>query len=245
MTETRRTAIVTGAGRGLGFGLAQKLLEQGWHVIAASHGEPSASLTQLKQQAGDRLLCVGIDISDDDSVKAAATAASGWTDQLDLIINNAGVLGDIDKQVPDELDFDEMLHVMNVNTLGPLRVTQAFGKLLLRSNRPIVANISSEAGSVGTCGRDGWYGYCMSKAALNMQSALVHNQLKPLGGRVLVLHPGWVQSYMHGDLNTSARLTIEQSADNVLGAIMNEAQWPDVDGKPPYIDTEYGQRLPW
>ncbi|EFM11174.1 short-chain dehydrogenase/reductase SDR [Paenibacillus curdlanolyticus YK9] len=245
MAETRRTAIVTGAGRGLGFGLVQKLLEQGWRVIAATHGGATPALAELGQQAGDRLLCVTIDIGDTDSVRAAAAAASSWTEQLDLIVNNAGVLGDIDKQLPDELDFDEMLHVMNVNTLGPLRVTQAFGKLLLRSQRPIVANISSEAGSVGICDRDGWYGYCMSKAALNMQSALVHNQLKPLGGRVLVLHPGWVQSYMHGDLNTSARLTIEQSADNVIGAIMKESDWPDADGKPPYIDTEYGQRLPW
>lgn len=246
MAIHKGTAVVTGAGRGLGIGLAKGLLDQGWRVIAGVHGQVAAELRQMEQQAEGRLLIIeDLDIGSDASVRAAAEQATGWTDHIDLIVNNAGILGDIDKQLPDELDFDEMKQVLNVNTLGPLRVTQMFGKLLLRSERPIVANISSEAGSVGACGRDSWYGYCMSKAAVNMQSALVHNQLKPLGGRVLVLHPGWVQSYMHGELNTTARLTIEQSAANVLGAIMNESDWPDVDGKPPYIDTEYGTRLPW
>jgi len=246
MAIHKGTAVVTGAGRGLGFGLAKGLLAQGWRVIAGVHGQVPEELKQLEQQTEGRLLLIDeFDIGSDDRVRAAAEQASGWTDHIDLIINNAGILGDIEKKLPDELDFAEMQQVLNVNTLGPLRVTQMFGKLLLKSERPIVANISSEAGSVGTCGRDSWYGYCMSKAAVNMQSALVHNQLKPLGGRVLVLHPGWVQSYMHGELNTTARLTIEQSAANVLGAIMNESDWPDVDGKPPYIDTEYGTRLPW
>ncbi|WP_127534565.1 SDR family NAD(P)-dependent oxidoreductase [Paenibacillus kobensis] len=245
MTIHKGTAVVTGAGRGLGFGLAKGLLGRGWRVVAGVHGEATGELSQLQQQFDGALLIVSIDIGSDESVKQAAEQAVGWTEQIDLIVNNAGVLGDIERKLPDELDFDEMLHVMNVNSLGPLRVTQAFGSMLLRSERPIVANISSEAGSVGACGRDSWYGYCMSKAAVNMQSVLVHNQLKSVGGRVLVLHPGWVQSFMHGELNTSARLTIEQAAANVLGTIEDEADWPDVDGKPPYIDTEFKERLPW
>ncbi|GFN29919.1 SDR family NAD(P)-dependent oxidoreductase [Paenibacillus xylaniclasticus] len=240
-----RTAVVTGAARGLGFGLVKGLLERGWRVIAGVHREASEELSRLQQQFEGGLLIVKLDIGSDDSVKKASIQAAEWTDSVDLIINNAGVLGDIDRKLPDELDFDEMLHVINVNSLGPLRVTQAFFSMLLRSGRPIVANISSEAGSIGDCGRDNWYGYCMSKSAVNMQSALVHNQLKELGGRVLVLHPGWVQTYIHGELNTSARLTIDQATVNVLGAIEQEADWPDVDGKPPYIDTEFGISLPW
>jgi len=245
MTIHKGTAVVTGAGKGLGLGLAQGLLERGWRVAAGVHGEASEVLSRLQAKYESAMLIVGIDIGSDDSVKQAAEQAAGWADRIDLIVNNAGVLGDIDRKLPNELDFDEMLQVMNVNSLGPLRVTQAFGSMLFRSERPIVANISSEAGSVGACDRDSWYGYCMSKAAVNMQSALVHNQLKTVGGRVLVLHPGWVQSYMHGELNTSARLTVEQAAANVLGVIEREADWPDVNGKPPYIDTEFGEGLPW
>ena len=77
----------------------------------------------------------------------------------------------------DDLDFDEISRVINVNAIGTLRVTNALSSLVLNSTEKTIVNISSEAGSIADCWRTGWCGYWMSKAANNMQSALVHTDL--------------------------------------------------------------------
>lgn len=240
-----KTALVTGADRGLGFGLAKALLQRGWHVFAGRYAPPTAELEQLQAEYKDSLRLIPLDIGDDASVKAAAAEVETQTDRIDLVINNAGILGDIEATLHDELDFQEMQQVYNVNTLGPLRVAQAFIRLLLSSESPVLANISSEAGSIGQCYRHNWYGYCMSKTALNMQSALIYNQFKSQGLKLLLLHPGWVQSYMHGELNTKAKLTPDQAAANILGIIERCEQFERADGRPPYIDSETGEPMPW
>lgn len=240
-----RSALVTGADHGVGLGIVQVLLERGLTVFAGRYAAKEGALQQLQALHKDRLHLVDLDISDEGSVKAAADWVGAYTDRIELLINNAGILGDIEATVLDELDYAEMLQVFNVNALGALRVTQAFLPLLLRGEGKLLANISSEAGSIGSCTRHNWYAYCMSKAALNMQSALIYNQFKGEGLTLLVLHPGYVQSYMHGELNTKATLTVEQAAANIIGIIDNHASYEPIDGKPPYIHTATGERLVW
>ncbi|WP_028549073.1 SDR family oxidoreductase [Paenibacillus sp. UNC451MF] len=242
---TTQIALITGADRGVGLGLVSELLSQGFTVFAGRYASSEGHLQQLQSEYKDRLKLVDLDIADGDSVKAAASIVGQYTDHIDLLINNAGILGDIEATVMDELDYSEMQQVFNVNTLGTLRVTQAFLPMLLKSARKLLANISSEAGSVGSCTRINWYAYCMSKAALNMQSALIYNQFKAQGLKLLVLHPGYVQSYMHGELNTKASLTVEQAAANIVRVIDNYDSYESIDGKPPYIHTATGERLVW
>ena len=79
--------------------------------------------------------------------------------------------------------------------------------MLRRGTDKTVVNISSEAGSIADYKRTGWFGYCMSKAANNMQGALIHNTLRREGGRVFQIHPGHVATYMRGHLDTTARIT--------------------------------------
>lgn len=242
---TQKTALVTGADRGVGFALVKALLQRGWSVFAGRYASSSKELEALQNEYSKSLRLIPLDIGDEASVKAAAAEVQAHTDRIDMVINNAGILGDITATLYDELDFAEMQDVFNVNTLGPLRVTQAFIRLLLKSESPVLANISSEAGSVGDCYRHNWYGYCMSKSALNMQSALIYNQFKADGLKLLVLHPGWVQSYMQGELNTKAKLTADQAAANLLGVIDRYEQYENKDGRPPYIHSETGEVLPW
>ena len=104
------------------------------------------------------------------------------------------------KNLGDDLDFDEISRVINVNAIGTLRVTNALSSLVLNSTEKTIVNISSEAGSIADCWRTGWFGYCMSKTANNMQSALVHNNIQKLGGKVFAIHPGHVATYMRGHL---------------------------------------------
>jgi NAD(P)-dependent dehydrogenase (short-subunit alcohol dehydrogenase family) len=104
-------------------------------------------------------------------------------------------------------------------------------------------SISSEAGSIGQNWRDRWFGYCMSKAALNMEAALIHKRLLPLGGRAMQVHPGYVRSYMHGAKNEKATYEPEEAARLVLAAIAQRATLPAGE-RPDYFDL-HGKDLPW
>lgn len=233
-----KIALVTGCDRGLGPALADGLEALGWRVVrcalegAEKAAEPDGGRAALR-----------MDISRDDSVRAAAEEISRLIPRLDLLVNNAGILGDMEKTLGEDIDTQEILRVFNVNALGTLRVTNAMTPLLIRSAAPVVLNISSEAGSVGTCWRRGWWGYCMSKAANNMQGAIAHNALRPLGGRVIQMHPGHMATYMRGHLDETARFTPAEAAERILRTLFS----PDlkaVDEHPLFIDLD-GKEMAW
>ncbi len=238
-----KTACVTGADRGLGLALAHSLLEAGYRVFAGRYDYSWKELDRLAEQYPQQLIPLELNVADERSVREAADAIGSHTDQLDFLINNAAVLGDIQHTVHDALDYEEMLQVYNVNALGPLRMTQALLPLVMRGEKKLIVNISSEAGSVGECDwRTAWYAYGMSKAALNMQSAIIHNTIMPDGGQVLVLHPGWVKTYMEGHFNEAAELTAEQSTAIILDRIRDHKQYQGE--KPAYLDPA-GRILSW
>lgn len=239
----KRYALVTGADRGLGFALVKELLNRQYDVIAGRFMADNPQLSELADEWQGRLSLVELDVASDQSVAHAAAHIARITDRLELVINNAGILGDIGATILDPLPFAEMQQVYNVNTLGPLRVTNAVAPLVLRGESKLFVQISSEAGSVADCERNSWFGYCMSKAAVNMQGALIHNEVKKSGGKVLLLHPGWVQSYMSGSLNTEATLTADESAAYLADRIQ-EAMPAAPGEKPKYLDYA-GNELPW
>jgi NAD(P)-dependent dehydrogenase (short-subunit alcohol dehydrogenase family) len=115
--------------------------------------------------------------------------------------------------------------------------------LLVAGNEKLLVNISSEAGSIGQNWRDRWFGYCMSKAALNMEGALIHARLRKLGGRVMLVHPGYVRSFMHGARNENATYEPDEAARLVLAAIDRRADAPAGD-QPDYFDL-HGNDLRW
>jgi NAD(P)-dependent dehydrogenase (short-subunit alcohol dehydrogenase family) len=195
----RQTILITGADRGLGLSLAGKFLQAGFWVFAGKHA-PETNLRGLAEQFPETLAIVSLDVTDMNSVRQAAAAVSQQTPTLDILINNAAVHLE-DAQVPlAQLDLtDQHLEkTMNVNTFGPLRVTQQFLPLLEKGNRKLVINITSEAGSIADCWREREYAYCMSKAALNMQSTILQNHLRSRGFKVLAIHPGWMRTDMGG-----------------------------------------------
>ncbi|MDB5084455.1 MAG: short-chain dehydrogenase/reductase, partial [Bacilli bacterium] len=107
----------------------------------------------------------------------------------------------------------------------------------------LIVNISSEAGSIAASHRQAWFGYCMAKAALNMGSTIIHNQIRKDGGRVMLIHPGWVKTYMSGTWNDAGKYTPEQAAVNILKRI--EERKDDIGQQPIYIEADTGNALPW
>lgn len=237
-----KTALVTGTDHGVGFSLAKKLLSRGYFVIAVRVDETENQIDALKSSYPDQMAIVCADIGSDESVFKASNDIKNMTDHIDLLINCAGILGDMSKNLGDDLDFDEISRVINVNAIGTLRITNALSSLVLNSTEKTIVNISSEAGSIADCWRTGWFGYCMSKAANNMQSALVHNNMRELGGKVFAIHPGHVATYMRGHLDTTAKITPDVSAEGILHVVLDMPH--PINSHPLYLDYT-GKELLW
>lgn len=237
-----KTALVTGTDHGVGFSLAKKLLSRGYFVIAVRVDETEKQIDALQSSYPNQMAIVCADIGSDESVFKASNDIKNMTDHIDLLINCAGILGDMSKNLGDDLDFDEISRVINVNAIGTLRITNALSSLVLNSTEKTIVNISSEAGSIADCWRTGWFGYCMSKAANNMQSALVHNNMRELGGKVFAIHPGHVATYMRGHLDTTAKITPDVSAEGILHVVLDMPH--PINSHPLYLDYT-GKELLW
>jgi NAD(P)-dependent dehydrogenase (short-subunit alcohol dehydrogenase family) len=184
-------SIVTGANRGIGLALTQLLTERGGQVLAACRST-SAELDALNVERVE-----GIDVTDASSVARLVEATKSR--RVDLLVNNAGVLS-WDDQL-ERPDFDGIRRQLEVNALGPLRVTTALKAQLVTGAK--VALITSRMGSIEDNSSGGYYGYRMSKAALNMAGKSMAIDLKAAGVAVVILHPGMVKTEMtrgHGQV---------------------------------------------
>ncbi|UQZ37535.1 short-chain dehydrogenase [Paenibacillus sp. PK3_47] len=239
----KKVACVTGADHGLGMCLARWLLENHYTVFAGQYLQDSPSLAAMKTRYRDRLYLIPLDIGDRESVKQAARTIAGSTGHVDIVINNAGIIHKADDATMlVDMDDEAMARIYNVNTLGALRVSNELMGLLLQGKQKLIINISSEAGSIGRNKRINMYGYCMSKAALNMQSSLMHNHLKVMGGQVMVFHPGWIQTYMHGEKAVEAPITPEESAGKIMSLVLDHKKY--MGEEPAYLDLD-GNHWPW
>ena len=232
------TVLITGTSRGLGLGMTRHCLQLGATVFAAARHPDTPELAALQDTYGARLIRIPMDVSQTDSVVSAAEQVAQVTDHLDLVVNNAAAHPVDSKEPLEHMEPDNCLDIFSINTIGPLRVVKAFLPLLERGKQPTVANISSEAGSISSSQRGREFAYCMSKAALNMQSVLLQNALYDRGIRVLAIHPGWIRTDMGGP---RAPLDVAEAAVRVLGAI-REARDP-ADG-PVFVDTQ-GHPMPY
>lgn len=232
------TVFITGANRGVGLALAQRFLKAGFHVFAGNRNT-SKEFTALAKTFPKTLTSVSLDVTSMESVVHAAKEVSEQVDSLDILINNAAVYLE-DKNAPlEKINFGGgyLEKTMAANAFGPLRVTQQFLPLLEKGGRKLLMNISSEAGSIGDCRRDREFSYCMSKAALNMQSKILHNYLKPKGITVLAVHPGWVRTDMGGK---EADISAQESAEGIFKLALKEWKAEDV----MYLDYQ-GNPMCW
>ena len=177
------TTLITGCNRGIGLELAKQLHQRGDTVIGVCRN-PSSQLTEL-----DIRIIDNVDVAEAAGTERLRNALDGLS--IDILINNAGVLvGD----TFGDLDYDAMLHQFKVNSLGPLRVTEALSSNLSRGSR--VAIVSSRVGSIEDNSSGGYWGYRTSKTAVNMIGANLAHELRPRGIAVALLHPGLVATDM-------------------------------------------------
>jgi len=229
-------ACVTGADRGLGYELVKQLLAHEYTVFAGRYNIEWTLLDDLKKTYPDRLVAVDLDVSTDESVAQAVAFIRAQAMSLEVLVNNSAITGDNISTIADPLNFDEMLKVYNVNAVGALRVTNALYPLIAAGAKKLIMNISSEAGSIGSCHRKGWFAYCSSKAALNMMSAITHNNLKEIGGQVILIQPGWMKTWLSGKYHDEGPLTPDIPAARLIEIIESPEKYKG--NSPAYIDYE-------
>ena len=218
----KQIAFVTGADRGLGFSLCEGLLRRGWQVFAGQYLPAWPQLGELSRRFSDALHIVPLDVGSSESAHAAAQAVGTATDCVDVLINNAGVISATSpRSIRESPDYTEMHRMYDVNALGPLRVVETFLPLLDGSSLKRLCFVSSEAGSIGRTGRTSWYGYTMSKAALNMAVHILFNHLRPEGYTFRLYHPGWIRSYMSGVKGTEGDMEPEEAAVPALAYFLD------------------------
>jgi NAD(P)-dependent dehydrogenase (short-subunit alcohol dehydrogenase family) len=211
-----RPILLTGASRGLGLEFARQWLAAGDRVFAlARDPEASRGLRDLTTRHPGALVACRCDVADDASVAAARRQIEEQTDRLDLVLNNAGISGPRESEL-STLDLAEVRRVLEVNTLGPLRVTRAFLPLLRRGKRPKLVHITSLMGSLADNRSGSALAYRMSKAALNMASRNLALELASDGILSVVLHPGWVKTDMGG---SRAPLPVEEAVAALIRTI--------------------------
>lgn len=239
-----RTALVTGANRGIGLDFVRQLLARGDHVVAACRQPGKA--TALNTLAGDhpgRLHVLPLDVAD---AKSRASLVHdlplvlGEDGGIDLLVNNAGVLHSGERF--GHVEQATLEDSLRINAIGPFLLAQALAHLLTdvvdtEPSRTVIANISSQLGSITNTTRFGTPSYDISKAAQNMGSVLLARALAERGIVVLALHPGWVQTEMGG---AQAQVAPADAVSGLLqvidaGTMAHSGTFLDWRGKP----------LPW
>lgn len=226
--EEGMTVLVTGANRGIGLEFTTQLKAQGYEVIGTARSpDKAAELKALGVQV------LALDVTEKASVDALAAALAGV--EIDLLINNAGIGGHLGASF-QETDFEQIGTTFDVNSIGPMRVTQALLPNVLAGKGKTVVQISSTMGSIAN-NSGSYYGYRASKAALNMLNSSLALELADDGVTAIVMHPGWVKTRMGG---AGAQITPQDSVAGMLKVI--SALTPSDTGR--FLDYQ-GNELPW
>ena len=206
-----KTVLITGANKGIGHEVARQLAAKGFHVfVGARNAKAGRKAAEDIAKQGGKATFLEIDVSNSDSVTAAAREFSNMADHLDVLVNNAGIIVDGDDGI-FEISDDLLRKTLDTNTLGALRVTRLFAPLLRKSKAPRVINVSSGGGQL-TGGADGWApGYCISKTALNGVTSQLAAALPKFA--VNSVCPGWVRTDMGG---RNATRSVEEGADTIV-----------------------------
>ena len=224
----RPAALVTGASRGLGLALARRLADRGHPVIlVARDREPlEAAVARIRDRGGIAHAVVG-DVGRPEDARAIAAQATALVGRVGLVIHNASTLGPVPMPALADTSPEELLAVLEVNLLGPFRLTRALLGGLALGQGGTVLHVSSDAAVEAY---PGWGAYSVSKAALDHLSRVWAAELGSAGVRVVSVDPGEMDTKMHADAIPDADPASLARPEDVAGRIV--ALLEDVEGAP-------------
>lgn len=215
------TVLVTGANRGIGLEFVRQYAAEGWRVIGTARATAEAS--ELTAAGGD-VRVQPLDVADFHALERFGDRLGG--EPLDLLIANAGVMGQQRMETAD--DAESWIETMRVNSVAPVLLAKSVLKNVAAAKGKLVA-ITSRMGSIADNGSGGYIAYRASKAALNAAWKSLSIDVKGHGIACAVLHPGWVQTRMGGasapvrpeDSVAGMRRTIERLGPSEAGGFFN------------------------
>lgn len=217
-----KSVLITGANRSIGLESARQLLQQGYYVYLGSRSLENGqkAVAGLNAEGFSHVAAIELDVTDQQSVAAARATIGEKTGVLDVLINNAGISGDIPQKALDAA-IDNFKNVYETNVYGVVRVTQAFIDLLQKSAAPRIVNVSSSVGSLSLQSNPAWRFYdhakfavySSSKSALNMYTVMLAYELRDTPFKVNAVDPGYTKTDFNNHQGTG---TIEDAAARVV-----------------------------
>ncbi|GAA6043176.1 hypothetical protein JCM8097_008710 [Rhodosporidiobolus ruineniae] len=243
------TYLITGASRSLGLGYARALLATRPEVRIVAAARNPAAASQLQALANEeankgRVYLLTLDVTDKESVKKTARELdeSGFLADggLDALVSNSGV-NPCPQIKPSDVEPDDLLDNLQVNTFGVLNVTKHFLPLLRKGTGKQIFSVSSICASLDAWGsNDTTTAYSMSKVALNMHQRKLATELAPENFTVIVFHPGYVKTDMN---DGEGELTIEEAAEQALkNVFLRDGLGPKDSGS---FFRYSGEIIPW
>lgn len=242
-TDVTGTVLITGSNRGIGLEMARNYAQRGWRVIATARTPARADDLNAIAAKHSNVTVERLDVND--AAQVAALAAKYKGQPIDVLLNNAAILGDPQEQKFGSYDFDVFSQVFNTNVAGPLRMAQAFVENVAASDQKKIVAITSVQGSVTLIRSASIQFYNASKSALNMSMRALSAAVEDRGITVALVSPGAVDTDMMAQALAGSSfqmklLTPEQSAEAVINII--DQYGFDMNGT--YLSHE-GTQIPW
>jgi NAD(P)-dependent dehydrogenase (short-subunit alcohol dehydrogenase family) len=209
------TVLVTGSNRGLGLEFVKQYAAQGWTVIATTRNPADAKELNSLAAKHKTITVEKLDVTDLDGIKALAAKYKGKP--IDVLINNAGILGDVPKQSFGKLDRDVFHQVMDVNVFGAWAVTEAFRDNVVASEQKKIVALTSLLGSITNAGPGHTY-YKASKAAMTMGLRVLGSEMRKQGVIVGIIAPGVADTDMLKEFGYVGPLTV--SAETAVAGMI-------------------------
>jgi NAD(P)-dependent dehydrogenase (short-subunit alcohol dehydrogenase family) len=208
------SVFITGANRGLGLEFARQYQAAGWRVYATCRTPADADpLRALAEGAAGQLTVHALDTRDQEAARALARTLAGHP--IDVLLNNAAIWGPR-QQTLEHIDYRVWAEVLDIDLMGPLRVTDAFLGHVAASERKTLVMLSSRVASIASYDLGGRYFYRSAKAGLNALVKSLAIDLAPRGVVCIALSPGWVRTEMGGP---DAPLTVTESVTGMRQVI--------------------------
>ena len=244
-----KSALITGANKSIGFEVTRQLSQKGVYVYLGSRNleKGREAINKLKAEGIKNVEVIQLDVTNDESVKAARTEIGKKIKTLDILINNAGIYGGYPQTALDST-IDQFKAAYDANVYSVVRVTHAFIDLLKKSSEPRIVNVTSSQGSI-TLHSDPTYKYydykgavyLSSKSALNMYTVVLAYELKDTSFKVNAVCPGYTKTDFNGHRGTG---TLEDAGKRIIKYALIDKDGPT--GK--FFSEEYNPEtgeVPW